>query len=57
MGPEEILVTEFGRHASLSYNELYRINFPLPPEEGRNSAYSQNITTLEKTLLSEIVID
>lgn len=57
MGPEEILVTEFGRHASLSYNELYRKNFPLPPEEGRNSAYSQNITTLEKTLLSEIVID
>lgn len=23
MGPEEILVTEFGRHASFGYNELW----------------------------------
>ena len=30
MGTEEILVTEFRRHASLGYNELYKKNCPLP---------------------------
>uniref|UniRef100_K1QSD4 Multiple epidermal growth factor-like domains 10 n=1 Tax=Magallana gigas TaxID=29159 RepID=K1QSD4_MAGGI len=31
MGTEEILVTEFRRHASLGYNELDQKNCPLPP--------------------------
>lgn len=55
MGPEEILVTEFGRHASLGYSELYkkkRSPATLTVEKQERTSY--DVSSLMFTIFSAV---